>query len=58
MNTIKEELMEKNINKENIVYIDIDKYSYDKIDNSNELEDLIADKFKKINGNKYLLTID
>lgn len=54
MLTIADELIEKGISDENIIYIDLDKREYRNIKDAEQLETLIVDKTKNIKGIKYL----
>ena len=54
MHTIAEELIEKGISSENIIYLDLDKREYRKITDDDALELLILEKTKNIKGIKYL----
>ena len=54
MLTIADELIDKGVSKDNIVYIDLDKRGYRSIKSANQLDALIEDKTKNINGTKYL----
>lgn len=54
MLTIVEELAENGIPKDNIIYIDLDKRGYRNIKNADQLDMLIDDKTKIIDGVKYL----
>ena len=52
--TIADELMERGVSKESIVYIDLDKRGYRNIKSADQLDTLIEDKTKHIKGVKYL----
>ena len=54
MLTITDELVEKGISKDNIIYIDLDKRGYRNIKDAEQLDALIEDKTKNIRGVKYL----
>lgn len=54
MLTIAGELIEKGIPEGNIIYIDLDKRGYRNIKDADQLDTLIEDKTKNINGVKYL----
>lgn len=53
MKTIVDELIERGVSRDNIIYIDLDKRGYKNIKKSNELEEVI-DKYSNIDGKKYL----
>ena len=52
--TIVDELIEKGIPKDNIIYLDLDRREYREIISDNQLDLLIEEKSKGISGVKYL----
>lgn len=54
MLTIADELMDKGIAEDNIIYIDLDKRGYRNIKSANQLDALIEEKTMSIKGTKYL----
>ena len=54
MLTIVDELIEKGVSAENIIYLDLDRREYRKVTNDDQLEQLIEEKSKDIEGLKYL----
>lgn len=54
MLTIADELIDKGVSKDNIIYIDLDKRGYRNIKSADQLDALIEDKTMNINGTKYL----
>lgn len=54
MLTIAEELVENGIPEDNIIYIDLDKRGYRSIKNADQLDRIIDEKTKNIDGVKYL----
>jgi predicted AAA+ superfamily ATPase len=54
MEMIADELVEKGVDKNNIIYINLDKRGYKNIKNEEQLESLIDEKTKDIKGDKYL----
>ena len=54
MMTIADELTEKGVPAENIIYLDLDRREYRKITDDDQLERLIMEKSKGIGGLKYL----
>ena len=54
MLTIADELIDKGVSKDNIVYIDLDKRGYRSIKSADQLDALIEEKTMNINGTKYL----
>lgn len=54
MLTIADELIEKGIAEDNIIYIDLDKRGYRNIKTANRLDALIEEKTMNIKGTKYL----
>ena len=54
MLTIADELIDKGIAEDNIVYIDLDKRGYRNIKSANQLDALIEEKTMNIKGTKYL----
>jgi predicted AAA+ superfamily ATPase len=55
MEMISDELIEKGVDKNNIIYINLDKRGYKNIKTDIQLENLIDEKTKDIDGDKYLL---
>jgi predicted AAA+ superfamily ATPase len=55
MEMISYELIEKGVDKNNIIYINLDKRGYKNIKTDIQLENLIDEKTKDIDGDKYLL---
>jgi len=53
MQMIADEIIESGVNKENIIYINLDKKGFKSIKKADELENLI-DSFSNVKGNKYL----
>ena len=54
MEMIADELVEKGVNQNNIIYINLDKRGYKNIKTEEQLETLIDEKTKDIKGDKYL----
>ena len=54
MEMIADELVEKGVDKNNIIYINLDKRGYKNIKNEEQLESIIDEKTKDIKGDKYL----
>lgn len=54
MATIVDEIITQGVSKDNIIYIDLDKRGYRKIKEADQLEELIEEKSKGIDGLKYL----
>ena len=54
MQAIADELIEKGVKKENIIYFNLDKRGFKNIKNAAELENLIEQNTKDLNGDKYL----
>lgn len=54
MLSIVDELLERNVPKENIIYIDLDKRGYQSITKAEQLDSLIFDLSSNIKGTKYL----
>ena len=54
MEMISDELVEKGVDKNNIIYINLDKRGYKNIKTDDQLENLIDEKSKNITGDKYL----
>lgn len=54
MEMISDELVEKGVDKNNIIYINLDKRGYKNIKTDDQLEKLIDEKSKNIAGDKYL----
>ena len=54
MLTVVDELIEKGVSAENIIYLDLDRREYRKVTNEDQLEQLIEEKSKGIEGLKYL----
>lgn len=54
MLSIVDELLERNVPKENIIYIDLDKRGYQTITKSKQLDSLIFELSSNIKGTKYL----
>ena len=54
MLTIADELIDKGVSKDNIIYIDLDKRGYRSIKSADQLDSLIEEKTMNINGIKYL----
>ena len=54
MEMIADELVEKGVDKNNIIYINLDKRGYKNIKTEEQLESLIDEKTKAIKGDKYL----
>ena len=54
MLTIADELMDKGIAEDNIIYIDLDKRGYRNIKSADKLDALIEEKTMNIKGTKYL----
>lgn len=54
MQIISEEIIESGVNKDNVIYIDLDKRGYKSIVTSTQLENLIDELSKDIKGIKYL----
>lgn len=54
MLSIVDELLERNVPKENIIYIDLDKRGYQSITKAKQLDSLIFDLSSNIKGTKYL----
>lgn len=54
MQMIADEIIENGVDKKNIIYINLDKRGYKNITTEEQLEALIDDKTKDINGDKYL----
>lgn len=54
MNLIMRELIDNNISKDNIIYINLDKRPYRRIKTPDQLDDLLASKLDLIDGIKYL----
>ena len=53
MQMIADEIIESGVNKENIIYINLDKKGFKSIKKADELENLI-DSLSNVKGNKYL----
>ena len=53
MKMIADEIIENGVDKENIIYINLDKKGFNHIKKADELEKLI-DSLSKVKGNKYL----
>ena len=54
MLTIVDELIEKGVSAENIIYLDLDRREYRKVTNEDQLEQLIEEKSTGVEGLKYL----
>lgn len=54
MLSIVDELLERNVSKENIIYIDLDKRGYQSITKAEQLDSLIFELSSNIKGTKYL----
>lgn len=54
MQTIADEIVANGISRTNIIYIDLDKRGFRKIKEADQLELLIDEKSKNIDGLKYL----
>ena len=54
MLSIVDELLERNVPKENIIYIDLDKRGYQSIAKAEQLDSLIFELSSNIKGTKYL----
>lgn len=54
MLTIAEELVDRGVSEDNIIYIDLDKRGYRNLKSTDQLDALIEEKTMKIKGTKYL----
>ena len=54
MLTIAEELVDRGVSEDNIIYIDLDKRGYRNIKSADQLDALIEEKTMNIKGTKYL----
>ena len=54
MLTIAEELVDRGVSEDNIIYIDLDKHGYRNLKSTDQLDALIEEKTMKIKGTKYL----